>query len=316
MLTDHVEEIVARFALGSAIDEVHFAARGEQGQVWRVQTDRGSFAIKELLVAASEEDAALSADYQAAVLRAGVVAPAPIRSRSGSVLAEVGGHLLRAYSWLDLLPVDRDLDPALVGATVAAIHRVHHEPARPMRGWYADPVGAGRWGHLRRGAVAAGAPFADALTDEIPTLLALEALLEPPRTLQNCHRDLWSDNLLPMSDGGMCVIDWENCGLEDPAHEVPMLLVDFAVGDAQRTRDLYAAYLDGGGPARVRGRGDFTMVIAQFGHFWESAVQTYLAPGATAEGQQHSLDRIAELRGEPLRLQHIDDTLDALSGLG
>jgi aminoglycoside phosphotransferase (APT) family kinase protein len=108
------------------------------------------------------------------------------------------------------------------------------------------------------------------LQTEIPHVLRLEALLETPKNLQTCHRDLWADNILPTPGGGVCVIDWENCGLEDPAQEIPMVLFDFGTSNPERIAELYGSYIDAGGPARVRGLGTFTMVIAQFGHFWES----------------------------------------------
>ena len=94
------------------------------------------------------------------------------------------------YEWVDVLGMDPNLDPSLVGETLAAIHQVHYAPARPLIGWYTDPVGAPRWAELLQDSKAAGAPFADALDAEISELLRLEALIEPPTNLQNCHRDL------------------------------------------------------------------------------------------------------------------------------
>jgi hypothetical protein len=170
------------------------------------------------------------------------------------------------------------------------------------------------WRQLLHAPRAARASYADELAAEIPTLLQLEAVMERPRHLQSCHRDLWAD-ILPTPGGGVCVIDWENCGLEDPAQELPMVLLDFAWGDPLRMRSLFGAYVDAGGPGRLHGRGAFTMVIAQFGHFWESAVLVHTAAEATEEARSRSLERIRLLLGQPLRLHDIDDTLDAVSGL-
>jgi thiamine kinase-like enzyme len=140
--------------------------------------------------------------------------------------------------------------------------------------------------------------------------------METPTRLQNCHRDLWADNMLPTPDGGICVIDWENCGLADPSQEIPMALVDFGAGDPDRIAALYRAYLDGGGPGRIDGTASFTMVIAQFGHFWEAAVREYVSPGATAEQRAHSVGRVAELLDPPLRRHDIEAMLDALGSGG
>jgi aminoglycoside phosphotransferase (APT) family kinase protein len=226
------------------------------------------------------------------------------------VLSDVGGHQVRVYEWVEVLPIDRTLEPALVGSTLAAVHRVRHSPARPLDGWYTDAVGAPRWAELIDAAADADAPFAEDFRQEVEFLVELEGLMEAPGTLQNCHRDLWADNLLPTTGGDLCVLDWENCGLEDPAQEIPMVLFEFAGGDAQRTAAVYGAYVDAGGPARLDGRGAFTMVIAQFGHFLAKSVAGYLTSDSPAEDRAHSLERIAESLATPLRVGDIDAMLD------
>jgi Ser/Thr protein kinase RdoA (MazF antagonist) len=311
VLSDHCAEIVAAYELGMALGQPVLSARGEQGRVWRLDTDRGSYAVKELIVRQSELEAAQDVSYQEAVLASdGVRLPRPIRNAHGGTLTEHGPHQVRVYEWVDLLPVDRAQDPVLIGRIYAAIHQVRHAAAGLLIGWYTDPVGSVRWTELGERSEEQKAPFATPLADEIPFLIQLERLLTVPSDLHMCHRDLWSDNLPPDGSGGVCVIDWENCGLADPAQELPMALLDFCEGDHGRTATLYAAYLDAGGPARLQRRGDFTMVIAQFGHFWETAVESYLAPDASEAAKSHSLERIAELLESPLRLENIDAVLD------
>ncbi len=263
---------------------------------------RRALAVKELLIRQTPAEAAADVAYQEAVLAAGTVPmPRPVRTTTGDVLLEVDGAQVRAYEWVDLLPMDTGLDPALIGATVAAIHRIPFAAAG--RSTPGSPIRSGdRWAELLHASRAAEAPFAEALAAEIPHLLRLEALMEAPTELQTCHRDLWADNILPTAASGVCVIDWENCGLEDPAQEIPMFLVDFGAGDQRRVAELYRAYLDAGGPARIRGRGTFTMVIAQFGHFWESAIVRYLSPASTADEKSRSLSRLAVLIDSPFRI--------------
>jgi hypothetical protein len=316
VLSDHAAQVAEVFALGNLAADMVFAARGEQGRIWRLDTDRGSFAVKEQLVRQERADAALDIAYQEAIAAARTVTlPRPVRTRTGEVLLELGAHQVRVHEWADLLPEDSSLDPALIGQTVAAIHRVQHSPVRPVRGWYTDAVGPDRWADLLGRARACDAPFTEAFADEIPYLIELEGLLTMPTALQMCHRDLWADNLPPMVAGGVCVIDWENCGLEDPAQELPMVLFSFASGDAGRTCDLYGSYLAAGGPGRLYRRGDFTMVIAQFGHFWEQAVDAYVAPGASADVRAHSIGRIEDSLSTPLRVEHIDQVLDWIAGV-
>lgn len=309
---EHADEVATAYELGQ-VSGLGFVARGQQGRVWRLDTDAGPVAIKELLVRQLSADAELDVAYQEAILATGAVPmPRPLRTRTGSVLVEHGGHQLRAYDWVDLARSDTGQDPAAIGALVATIHQVAHEPGPAPHPWYDQPVRADRWAELAATSEAAAAPFAADLRTEIPHLSSLAAEIRPRRVVQTCHRDLWADNVLPTTTGGICVIDWENCGLEDPARELPMVIMDFGRGDPHRMATLYAAYRDAGGPARVTCRADFTMVIAQFGHFWESAVTGYLR--ATDEaGRAHELARIAELLDPPLRVGDLDDVLDALT---
>ena len=210
--------------------------------------------------------------------------------------------------------MDRSLNPAAVGVALAAIHQVHFAPARSLIGWYTEPVGLHRWYQLLEEWKAAAAPFTDALDAEISELLRLEALIEPPANLQSCHRDLWADNILPTPAGRLCVIDWENCGLADPGQELPMAMIDFAYGDQRRIAELYRSYLEAGGPTRISGYGSFTMVIAQFSHFWESAITVYLSTAAE-EDKAHSLDRIAELLNPSLRVADLEEMLDTIASV-
>ena len=149
VLSDRCAEIVAAYELGTALGPPVLSARGEQGRVWRLDTDSGSYAVKDLLVRQNEAEAAQDVSYQEAVLAGGNVRlPSPIRAAHGGVLTEHGPHQVRVYEWRDLLPVDRAQDPALIGQTYAAIHRVRHVTARPLIGWYTDPVGSDRWAEL------------------------------------------------------------------------------------------------------------------------------------------------------------------------
>ena len=77
----------------------------------------------------------------------------------------------------------------------------------------------------------------------------------------------------------MCVIDWENCGLADPSQELALVLFEFGLGNPERARALYGAYLDAGGPGRIDRRGNFSMLIAQLGHIGEDACERWLDPG-------------------------------------
>jgi Ser/Thr protein kinase RdoA (MazF antagonist) len=294
------EEVARRFGLGRAVRLSDGpVARGKQGLVWRLDTADGSWAVKLPFDRCREDEASAAASFQEAARAAGVPAPLVRRATTGRVFATIAGKQVRVYEWVDLMPLDDQLDPARVGAIVAAMHRLRVTDLSPTDPWYHEPVGAARWddlvGQLRR----AGAPFAERLADLRDELVALESWIEPPRVLQTCHRDLWADNVLPTADGGICVIDWENSGPADPSQELAHVLFAFARSDPGRARALASAYRQAGGPAAVTARGHFSMLIAQLGHITEAAAMDWLRPNPRSPRRADSAAWISEVLDEP-----------------
>jgi Ser/Thr protein kinase RdoA (MazF antagonist) len=293
-------DIAQRFALGRAARLSDGpVARGKQGLVWRLDTADGSWAVKVPIDPSSEDEARLAAAFQEAARATGVPTPQVRRTTDGCVLATIKGTQVRVYEWVDLLAPDAGLDPARVGAVVAAIHRVSAIDRRAPDPWYHEPMGADRWDHLVQQLLHARAPFARRLADLRDELVALEAWIEPPGTLRTCHRDLWADNVLPTAAGGVCVIDWENSGPADPGQELGCVLFEFCRADPGRARALTDAYRQAGGPAAVTRRGHFSMLIAQLGHITEIAGTDWLTPNPRSPERADSAAWIGEVLQEP-----------------
>ncbi len=309
---DHAGEIAHAFGLGGDARFTGRINRGEQGQVEELVTSRGAFAVKTSFNPPELDGE--DAEFQAAARAAGVPAPAVLPTAGGAWHADIGSLPVRVYEWVDLLPSDKALDPAAVGRVVAAIHGTPFAGARPEDPWYTDPVGAAAWDALMDDLAAARAPFAPDLAAMRDDLIALEALLRRSQTLRTCHRDLWAENLLPVDAGGLCVIDWENCGMADPGQEVAGVLFEFGYGDPDRARTLYREYRRGGGPGTVRTRSDFSMTIAQLGHITEAACRIWLDPATSADERRRQEGRIAEAVSQPLTIDVIDELLDAIGG--
>lgn len=155
---------------------------------------------------------------------------------------------------------------------------------------------------------AAAAPFAARLADLRDELVALESWIEPPEALQTCHRDLWADNVRSTTDGGICVLDWEDSGPADPSQELGCLLFEFARTDPGRSRALVDAYAAAGGPAAVTRRGHFSMLIAELGHITEIAAADWLEPNLRSPSRAESAAWISEVLDEP----HTRELLDSL----
>ena len=306
-------DLARRFGLGGAARLSDGpVARGKVGAVWRLDTADGRWAAKVLFRPSGEDEVRVSTLFQEAAYAAGVPTPQVRRTTEGSVFARTGGVQVRVYEWVDLLPPDPCVDPALVGAVVAAIHQVPLTEPGPLDPWHREPVGADRWDQLVEQLLAAGAPFAGRLAGLRDELVALESWIEPPQLLRTCHCDLWADNVLPTADGGVCVIDWENSGPADPSHELGYVLFEFARGDPGRARALVDAYREAGGPATVNRRGHFSMLIAQLGHITEIAATDWLEPNPRSPDRADSAAWISEVFDEPHTREVLDNLLTAV----
>ena len=287
-------------------------ARGRQGEVWRLDTTDGAWALKVAYGRRTERDVALPTAFHEAAYAAGVPTPSVVRTVEGAVLADSGEHQVRVHGWVDLRPPDPLLDPAAVGAVVAAVHRVPFVGGGEPDPWSHDPVGAPRWDRLVADLGSAGAPFAERLAGLRDELVALEGWMERPSSLRTCHRDLWADNLLPTPDGGVCVVDWDESGRADPSHELACVLFEFGRTDGGRARALRDAYADAGGPGQVTRRGHFSMLVAQLGHITETAARDWLEPGPRTPTREDAEAWVGEALDEPHTRQVLDGLLAAV----
>lgn len=316
---DEGERVAEAFGLGAPARLDGPVASGRLGDVWRLTTPRGRWAVKEHRhdpdPAACERDAA----YQDAVRAAGVPMPAVVRATSGRVLEEVAGTPVRVYEWVDVRGEDRRLDPAAVGAVVATIHRVRYPADATVDPWYAAPIGRERWADLIGRLEAAGAPFARALADLLPAQLEVEALVTEPTRAQMCHHDLWADNLRARAGsdavlsgpGSLVVLDWENCGADDVSRELAAVLFEYGCGEPARMRALDAAYREAGGPGRVRRLEDFGTLVAQLAHIAVTGCERWLAARSDEERADNAA-WVAEFVDEPVTVETLEGILAAL----
>ena len=141
-------------------------------------------------------------------------------------------------------------------------------------------------------------------------LVALEAVDRSPATLRTCHRDLWADNLRAEPGGELCLIDWDNAGLGDPAGEVALVLFEFGRNDPAGPRPVCDVH------RRRRSRprpvtGDFTMPIAQLNHIGERACRLWL-DADTNDARDRAASLADEFAGDPLTRALIHRLLDAV----
>ena len=308
----HAPAVADRFGLGSAQRLVGPVALGRQGEVWRLDTDRGPFAVKQSRVAPDPDEAEADAAIQELMHGHGVPTPAVVRDVEGRAMAEVEGVPLRVHTWVDVEPEDRRLDPVKVGRLLAAMHRVRVPAAGPVEGWYAEPVGKATWAGLVERLSAADAPFAARLESLLPTLAEIETVLVPPTDgLQVCHRDVWADNLRATPGGGLVIYDWENAGPASPSQELGVAAYEYGCGDPARIRTLHTAYVDAGGPGRLREPADLTMLVAQLTHILQIGCERWLT-SRTDAARTDNAGWVGEFLDDPVTVPVVEMLLDAV----
>ena len=310
------DAIAAVFDLGTARRFIGPVARGVLGQIWRLETDRGPWAVKEWFEAPDAAEIEAGSAFQVAAMAYGVPAPPVIRSIQGDLLALVDGVVVAVQGWVDLRERDPMIDATSVGSVLAALHHVPFDNGQPLDAWYTEAIGSDRWNELADSLLAAGAPFAEQLESMVDELGALDELVVPPRDLRTCHRDLWADNVRATTTGTLCVIDWEDCGLADPSMELALVLFEFAGTDVGRARHVMDAYVREGGPGRIADAGAFSMSIAQIGHIAVRACEEWLDPEASEEDRGLASQAFQEFAGLPLTRAVIDRLVEAVAGWG
>ena len=94
-----------------------------------------------------------------------------------------------------------------------------------------------------------------------------------------------------------------------------MVMFEFGTGDPARMRELYAAYLAGGGTARLTDPGDCSMLVATLGHIVELGVLRWLNETDAAARASHAA-WVAEGVDDPLTRAVIDDIVAAAATVG
>ena len=297
--------------------------RGATSRIWRVGVGEARYALKE---GRGEPPTAVAIDAEVAFVEAarvaGVRAPALHADRWGRrVLPGAGTSWLRLYDWVDVRPVDlgSPATPGALGGLLARLHRGAPQMSTEADGTAADPwyERPPRTAEL----LAAGAPEAAwsgrlfGRVAELPRLLELVRPVDPDRLLR-CHRDLHPGNVLADASGGLVVIDQDDLGPADPARELAKVLFDWwsdPAPELDAMRATYQAYLDAGGPARVRATADFTMLVAARLNFLLRQLRLVADPATKPDDRAWAEQEIDEsLRILPT-VAHIGSVLRTLS---
>jgi Ser/Thr protein kinase RdoA (MazF antagonist) len=234
------------FGLGVATTAPVVAAAGWGGRnrVWRVETDRGVFAVKDTIAELLPEQPDAALRIELAAHAAGVPCPAPILSINGAVFEEVGGRWYRCHDWVEgSAKQNEDTTPddaRRMGRVVAQLHILGID-AGPITA--AVPVERSHW--LDLAARSPRTTWGVLIRDHLDSIVAADALGASFRddAAVGSHCDLNAHNVL-FTDGGPVLIDWDAAGPASPAYERASTAVLWAQrADDRYSLDVAAAFL-------------------------------------------------------------------------
>jgi len=234
-------DVARAFGLGTPTRDLTFVARGAMGEVFRLDTERGPFAVKRLFWGpAGDEDA--NAAFQFAAADAGVPLPRPVLATNGDVLSNLADGWWRVYEWVEGEPLVT-ADPVAMARAIGRLHAIKYDAGSVLDPWYAEALGAERINSAVDAAIAHGFAF----EPRRDALLAFDEIVAvaPAAELIGCHLDTDVKNVLVHATG-LVLIDWDNAGPGIAASEFASVLGQWSGDDPAVVRSMVRAYRDEG----------------------------------------------------------------------
>jgi len=240
---DQAAAVASTFGLGDVMAEPTLAARGANGFIWKLVTNRGAFAVKRLQPWVLDERLPFDVAVQLAAADAGIPLPRPVLTPDGAAMADRS----RVYEWADVGPpyeaITTDLAQTL-GDILGRLHALAIPPPQPIDDWYTTAPSHEQWLDLLDRGRAVDAPWTSWLADEISFLdeVGARAAEQPTGDAITCHRDFAPGNVPPSTvDGTPVVLDWENAGAMTPDAELAFTTVLWTVDGEHVQRDAALA---------------------------------------------------------------------------
>lgn len=234
---------------------------GFANRMYRLNTDQGSFAVKELNVVDRRwsyqvEDVLR---FERAAFAAGIPMPEPISASPNTLV----------HRWVEGEKVpEAPVSEAYAFEIGEILARLHALDVEWTDGWVEDPMSRD-WPELAERAAATGQPWAEELAFQVETLLAIADFVdscERPGPVVLTHRDIQPWNVLAR-DGRPVVLDWELSGMLDLSGELGSTALSLAKGpgfdhiEPTIFRTVLDGYVAAGGVLPPRGPSWFVFMI-------------------------------------------------------
>ncbi|MEV7623801.1 phosphotransferase [Actinoplanes sp. NPDC089786] len=302
--------------LGTPIGPMVRVHGGFANRMYRLDTDQGSFAVKEMNPV--DRRSPYHVDdvfrFERAAFAAGVPMPEPISA----------GHHTLVHRWVE----GEKIPEAPVSAAYAfeigeILARVHALDVRWPHASTDDPP-AQDWPELADRAASTGQPWAGELASHVETFVAIARFVdtcERPGPVVLTHRDIQPWNLLARA-GRPVVLDWELSGMLDLSGELGSTALSLAKGPGFDTieptifRSVLDGYVAAGGTLPPPGPSWFVFMIGGWLSFTRWNILRCLAGTEAGTGPELALSHESArdgVRGLPDMFRRLPQ-LEALLG--
>jgi Ser/Thr protein kinase RdoA (MazF antagonist) len=270
MNTAQIARLCAVCSLGEPMGELQSVAGGLLHRMWRLDTTRGSFAIKQLNPAIMRrpymhETYRLSEQIAATMVAHSVPAVAALVC-SGDPVQEIDDIALLVYPWIagEVLAAP-SVEPERgkqVGAVLGQMHALNLQfPALRLSEW--GSFHDDDWDLLTVQAYDQGIAWARHVRIAMPQLIAWSRLYEQvgarlSQEMVVSHRDIDQKNVIWRDEHTPLLVDWEGVGLVNPTMELASVALDWSGLAIEAVReDTFSALVEGyvaaGGVVRAAG---------------------------------------------------------------
>jgi Putative homoserine kinase type II (protein kinase fold) len=229
------QAIANRFDLGQVTEPMRSVARADEvGRPWSLRTTKGRWWVRSLENWWPIVDVETEVGLQAAAAEAGILVPAPVRSRRGEIVEQVGEQRWRVNEWRHsgpplTAPASAETTRS-VGAILATLHRLAL-PVDRISPWIHRRLSTVSWTELATRAREEGAGWADELAAKVPILVELERIgsdgEDPVPVLS--HTALGPSQVRRGEGGRLIVTGWEHAGGVPPAWELADALMHWTI---------------------------------------------------------------------------------------
>jgi Ser/Thr protein kinase RdoA (MazF antagonist) len=312
--------IAEQYGLG-AHAALRAIARGATGRIWRLDTDRGSYAVKEpLWTRLPETDVAHEVAFRDAAAARGVLAPESLRTLAGRYVCALpealGGGDVRVLSWVDgqaVHPGERDVD-SWIGATLGHLHALRWSTVRGVEAFYDTCPPPQQWTQLLAQAHDARVDWAGPLAQRMALIEELSSRVRPADADQLIlsHRDERPANVL-RTRAGWTLLDWDNVGGNTADRVLASTLCQWHLHDGafapERVRGTMRAYAEAGAAATLTTSSSSTYLAGYLNYLVDQA-QVALDPHRATELRVHATEQMRSWLAAPPDPRLIDRLLE------